>query len=44
MLAAPSENRRTGEKRSVGRCRVLESLYVELNTWEETVSSQDWGL
>lgn len=26
MLAAPSENRRTGEKRSVGRCRVLESL------------------
>lgn len=26
MLAAPSENRRTGENRSVGRCRVLESL------------------
>lgn len=26
MLAAPSEKRRTGEKRSVGRCRVLESL------------------
>lgn len=26
MLAAPSEKRRTGEKRSVGRCSVFESL------------------